>query len=630
MPFIEYNRFYVLELINGPEEVNFDLINNRFRRHGSITSHSLISAECQRSASTDINWNKPPPVLQRGEKTPKQSNRNIPYPHQLQSINDLDSYVMNSHESDFVFRRATPNVRSNSRRSLINRHFTHSLSNSAVNASSTSNLNTATELESTSPETSQLLNFLNIGLEMNNQREQQQQQKLLTTASSFNISSNDCKQNEEYEQTSNSGFVKLRRSSSIADVADANARLSYRRGITSAILKEEEASSSADLSISNDNNKSQNNEKALNGRNPRRLSSLKKLGSLYREFDELDDEYFEKNRTKKNKPNIKYIDESDSEANRSSSVQATEKVTNKTGKTDLDESYINSKFKYTSELRNSNLVLDRIMKFENKADVNDSASPNNRSLNETSEEKQTVPNKVKSLSKNWEIISSRSSNPNSLNNSISNSKPLQIETAEKMTGLKSGKFAMLDSTMSSNSSNVASPNPLASQKLRLNSEFVSSSTSSDNEHSSKDDGFETQSNASLSQKSDTVTIKIQKAEKSGTSDSSVADLGELLININTSGQEKLSSSDETDDLAKPKFETFSCTAQDSKQNESLNCGQNRPKQQTIVTITTRSRKKSVQAGSNNRTSGGARPQSTSITTSITKKTSCSSSTKAVS
>jgi hypothetical protein len=716
--------YFCSELITtGPEEVNFDHLMSaaQFRRQGSITnrgSTNMPSGDMPRSASSDLNWNKPTPVEQRPSKQPSQSTRtnNIAYPHQLQSINDLDSYVL-SHESasDFVFRRAR---NSNTRRSLNYRNFPHSLSNSAVNGSqhrsSTSNLlaNTTDNMESTSPETSQLLSFLNNGLEINTKL-------LTTTASSFHINSGECfskkEENEEetrcYEQksaeTKSTSFVKLRRSSSIADVTEASSRHSYRRGITSAILKEEETTLAASDSSNEQNSSNKSDEDGAaaaaasnGGKNTRRLSSLKKLGSLYREFDELDDEYFEKSRAKKNTSSstIKYIDENLDMQPKVATTKNTV-VARKTASstTDLDESYINAKFKYTAELRNgSNLVLDRIMKFEHKAEVSASAdsasSPCNRSMNNESEllnhqDKSSsfsssssssssavklvvAANKVKSLSKNWEMLSSRhNSNSNSLNSSMNiGGKPLQIETTIQGKQQMAEKFALLDSTISSNSSSLASPNHVTESKtkLRLNSEFISSSsssssgTSSDNEHSSKDDGFETQSNASLSQKSDTtlpVKLTQSNAENKRSSESSVLDLNQLLINMNsssTSGEVNSArkaatkgsvdyDDDECNNEDQPKFETFSCTAAQAQEGEAkqseLNTNNQRhakQQQQNIVTITTttRSRKKSsAQAGcssSSSHRNGGSsmRPQSTSITTSITKK--ANSSTKAVS
>lgn len=484
---------------------------------------------------------------------------------------------------------------------MINRHQVSPIS--LVGSSSTSNLlmlsgndnklQLAPSDEKTSPDTSQLISFLNDGLV----------------------------EAAKEEKNSDVGMVKLRRSSSTTDV-DWASRVNFRRcGITSAILKEEDLiQSTADHENSQD---ASNTGKA-------RLTSLKKLGSLYREFDQLDDEYFEKARSSRRHP-IKYIDEDETDkangSQQSSTMPTSKSVT-------LDEKYINSKFKYATELRQStqskmengsNIVLERIMKFEGntgannmlngKTSENESSSSITSVTSLTNETQSTeAVSKVKSISKNWEMMvaanSSRNGSTSSGNSSVCNtprSTPLNIVTSIKPNRFTDSNF---DSTISSSSnSNLVSPNIINMMNKDLDdAHFDRSASTSDNEHSSKDDGFETQSNASLSQKSDSVTIKIKNTEESNTSKN------ELLININTEEKNGQASVKSDDSIADSNAVVLSPDGKPGNKSKDIP----KPKQaqqQTIVTITTRSRKKST--GPNGTTV--VRPLSTSISTLITSK-----------
>ena len=185
------------------------------------------------------------------------------------------------------------------------------------------------------------------------------------------------------------------------------------------------------------------------------------------------------------------------------------------------------KFENGKSVEANNLIIETV--------TNNSLIEKNEVINEAILES---PSKVKSLSKNWEMMATHNSNitPN-ITATIHATQAKQINVVTNSAGLKLDRF-LLDSTLSSNSnSNFASPNPHNNtlDKLQMNSDFVSSSSSSDNEQSSKDDGFETQSNASVSQKSDTVTIKITETE---IIEKKVSDLNEYLININTNNKAK--------------------------------------------------------------------------------------------
>jgi hypothetical protein len=249
-----------------------------------------------------------------------------------------------------------------------------------------------------------------------------------------------------------------------------------RRGITSASLADEQEQDENDGQQSD---KNQNNDK--NSSSPR-LSGLKKLGSLYREFEHDDEEYFEKIKSKRSTTTTtaKSSDTNMTKTNNNKMLSlnkiSEEKPMTTAVQTELlDEMYINHRLKLASELQlhrqqGSNLVLDRIMKFEEQSKA--------AAIKDDDKNKLNVVAKTGIRLEKFLLI-----NTNSSSSSIS-------------------------MTSSNSNSNMVSPSHQEENKQRVNSEFMTCASSSD-EHSSKDDGFETQSNASKSEEVEIITSPTQ-------------------------------------------------------------------------------------------------------------------------
>lgn len=335
--------------------------------------------------------------------------------------------------------------------------------------------------------------------------------------------------------------VILRRSSSTSecDLICNKFNFRNRREIASAVLHEESTNnnSSCDLNESTLSQSTRSQSKSSN-----RLSGLKKLGTLYKTFE--DDDF----NVSKNRKSIYKNDQSDYCLNSSTntididSAQFYSPQQNPNIKSNLDakRALFETKLISNSNLGSnvtpclsSSIVTNRIMKFETQRQTSsESMLENNcvkkinsvkmQSLESSSlsssiceNEKSSsiysslssspVPKlltgdnwtsnylekqqKVKSLSKNWELIANKNNAKNS--EKTFNTRPTKV--IEKIERLNSTNLIQL----------------ISQQQQQDLGDLINSSSgnSSDDNETSKDDGFETQSNASSSQACDTNSVQ---------------------------------------------------------------------------------------------------------------------------
>ena len=279
--------------------------------------------------------------------------------------------------------------------------------------------------------------------------------------------------------------VIMRRSSSNSET-DLSNKVSYknRREINSVMVLAEEAE---------DSNLSRSQSKSSS-----RLSGLKKLGSLYKTFqDEID--YNPTRRSSIAKPEQMPTENADGLNEEEQALVCSlpppiptsfHQSLNRNSKLRHTIMYhqasFHDKFAHDAALP-SNIVSNRIMKFESQH-----SSPTELSNDSVSQmEAVSGPQqKVKSLSKNWEQMTSKCGTTSACQLARANCSFSVVEQIEKFNSNNLIQLKQQQQELSCNN------------KARVNSGCT---TCSDDNEASKDDGFETQSNASSSQTSDSLT-----------------------------------------------------------------------------------------------------------------------------
>ena len=452
--------------------------------------------------------------------------------------------------------------------------------------------------------------------------------------SSIKESSLETTETASAEQECENSIVTLRRSSSISEV-DLNAKFNFRRRreITSAILPEESTEES---------------QERIQSRSSCRLSGLKKLGSLYKTFEE--DEYTFNSRQKPTNSGNNDVDDKECNENElKSSLDAKRAIFEKksndltfhrgslvisdsSSSNDLSKETEgscllsrNSKIRHsmihtssvpTSDFILNSIVSNRIMKFETqmftqpsnpvptveptfsrnfpappllkKSDNPIRVETDNTSTSNsicTSPVLKFTPievqQKVKSLSKNFELIAHKNAiEPTNQPPSSTVPKARPSTFIEKIE--KFNQVIQIFPEENLSASNLASPSPHDLDKDRI-----------DENETSKDDGFETQSNASSSQTSDcanqpsrTITEQfapIEPAPKPNPAPEEIA-----FTDIKSSQQVRMSMESVADSIAtiKPNEIVKERKSGEDKKNKGDSKNRNSKQISTIVTIVT--------------------------------------------